>query len=437
MAVILRGDRPLRGTVRPTSDKSVSHRALILGAMAAGSTRIENLNPGADVRSTMECLRALGVRIDEDGACVVVQGRAGELRCPTGVLDCGNSGTTMRLLAGVIASQDFTATLDGDESLRRRPMRRVAVPLRGLGARVEGPDNAEHPPLIVTGPARRGGSFSSPVASAQIKSAALLAGAFGGQRVRIEEPGASRDHTERMLNAFGMECRHGEGFALVDPDRGQVLEAVDLSVPADPSAAALLAACAAVVPGSEIAFEDVLLNPRRTGFIEVMRRMGVFIDSEPTSEQAGEETGTVAVRAPESLDATKIEAGEVPGLIDEVPALAALAAFATGTTVFEGVAELRVKESDRLAEMVSLLAVFGIEAVADDDRLEVTGGVPRMERELPPTGDHRILMAAAILGLGARARGQDTGVALDPSIAAVSDPLYFDHLQELDGAVRD
>jgi 3-phosphoshikimate 1-carboxyvinyltransferase len=437
MAILLRGDAPLHGTVRPTSDKSVSHRALILGAMAEGTTRIDDLNPGQDVRSTMECLRALGVRFEMDGSAVLVTGRAGSLRCPSGVLDCGNSGTTMRLLAGVLASQDFTATLDGDDSLRRRPMRRVAVPLRGLGARVEGPDNAEHAPLIVTGPTRRGGSFSSPVASAQIKSAALLAGAFGGQRVRIEEPGASRDHTERMLNAFGMECRHGDGFALVDPDPDQVLQAIDLRVPADPSAAALLAACAAAVPGSAIDLTDVMLNPRRTGFLDVMRRLGVRLDTEITSTQAGEDTGILRVESAVDLGCTTVESREIPGLVDEVPALAALAAFATGQSTFEGVAELRLKESDRLAEMVDLLGAFGIQAKASESTLEVTGGQPRQERDLPPTRDHRILMAAAILGLGARARGQARELRLDPAVAAVSDPSFFDHLQEFTGAVRD
>lgn len=437
MGVILRGERPLRGRVRPVSDKSISHRALILGAMAEGTTRIDALNPGADVASTLSCLRALGVRIDVGPQVTTVEGRAGVLRCPTSVLDCANSGTTMRLLAGVLASQDFTATLDGDDSLRRRPMRRVAIPLRGLGARIEGPDNAEHAPLIVTGPARRGGSFSSPVASAQIKSAVLLAGAIAGLRVRIEEPGASRDHTERMLNAFGIECRSGEGYALVDPERDQRLRAISLTVPADPSAAALLAACAAVVPGSHVEFEDVLLNPRRTGFVDVLGRMGVKISATRTGESSGEEFGDLAVAASAGLTSTTINAAEIPRLIDEVPAIAAVAAFASGTTVFEGVSELRVKESDRLRSIVDLLAAFGIEAVATGDRLEVVGGRPTLAGDLPSTADHRILMCAAILGLGARASGADANPVFDPSVAAVSDPAFFDLLQELDGAARD
>jgi 3-phosphoshikimate 1-carboxyvinyltransferase len=433
MAIILRGDIPLRGTLRPASDKSVSHRAIILGAMAEGVTRVDALNSGADVASTIDCFRALGVRIRVESGAAEVEGRAGVLRCPTASLDCGNSGTTMRLLAGVLASQEFTATLDGDESLRRRPMRRIAVPLRGLGARVEGPDNGEHAPLIVTGPVRRGGSFSSPVASAQIKSAALLAGALGGQRVRIEEPGASRDHTERMLNAFGMECRFGEGFALVDPEPGQRLRAVDLSVPADPSAAALLAACAAVVPDSEIRLDGVMLNPRRTGFVAVMERMGAPITATAGATQAGEECGSLTVAGSKSLTATRVEAREVPSLVDEVPALAALAAFAAGTTVFDGVAELRVKESDRLQSIVQLLGAFGITANAEPDRLEVVGGTPRQLSGLPPTSDHRILMAAAVLGLGARARGQESSTIVDPTGAAISDPRFFDQLRELDG----
>jgi 3-phosphoshikimate 1-carboxyvinyltransferase len=436
MTVLLRGDRPLHGRVRPTSDKSISHRAVILAGLAEGTSAVDRLNPGADVASTAACLEMMGVRIERSGVQAIVHGRAGTLRCPTGVLDCGNSGTTMRLLAGVIASQEFTATLDGDESLRNRPMRRVAIPLRGLGARVEGPDNAEHAPLIVTGPVSRGGSFSSPVASAQIKSAALLAGALGGKRVRVEEPGMSRDHTERMLNAFGIECRFGDGFALVDPEPGQRLRAVDLTVPADPSAAALLCACAAAVPGSRIELDDVLLNPRRTGFLEVLSRMGIGCESVASAESGGEKVGRLDITAPESFGPTHIAREEVPRLVDEVPALAALAAFGEGTTVFEGVGELRVKESDRLASISELLAAFGVESRVDDDRLEVVGGAPRFRGELPSTSDHRILMAAAILGTGVRARGQEVRIELDPAAASVSDPAFFDHLQELDGAAR-
>ena len=437
MGVNLLGDRPLRGSVRPASDKSVSHRALMLGAMAEGRTVVEELNDGDDVAATMRCLRQLGVRIQYEGHRAEIEGRAGILRCPTGVLDCGNSGTSLRLLAGIIASQDFTATLDGDASLRARPMRRIAVPLRGLGARVEGPDNGEHAPLIVTGPARRGGSFSSPVASAQIKSAALLAGAFSSQRVRIEEPGNSRDHTERMLNAFGMECRHGEGFALVDPQPGQVLEAQELRIAADPSAAALLVACALAVPGSEVGFRELLLNPRRIGFTDVLRRMGASVQSSPSEIRAGEEVGALVVAANADLHSTVVERSEIPGLIDEIPALAVVAALATGTTVFDGVAELRLKESDRLASLVELLDAFSIAATATDDRLEISGGVPRLRGGLPETGDHRILMAAAALGLAARAAGQETTIELDPSLASVSDPRFFGLLQELDGAARD
>jgi 3-phosphoshikimate 1-carboxyvinyltransferase len=408
----------------------------MLGAMAEGRTVVEDLNDGEDVAATMRCLRQLGVRIQYEGRRAEIQGRAGILRCPTGVLDCGNSGTSLRLLAGIIASQDFTATLDGDTSLRARPMRRIAVPLRGLGVRVEGPDNGEHAPLIVTGPARRGGSFSSPVASAQIKSAALLAGAFSSQRVRIEEPGNSRDHTERMLNAFGMECRHGNGFALVDPEPGQVLEARELMVAADPSAAALLAACALAVPGSEVEFRELLLNPRRTGFMEVLRRMGAPVQVTAAGTQAGEEVGTLAISSAKDLQSTTISPSEIPGLIDEIPALAVVAALATGTTVFEGVAELRLKESDRLASLVELLDAFSIVARATDDRLEVSGGVARLRGGLPETADHRILMATAALGLAARASGQETTIELDPALAAVSDPRFFGLLQELDGAAR-
>jgi 3-phosphoshikimate 1-carboxyvinyltransferase len=405
--------------------------------MAEGRTVVEALNDGEDVAATMRCLRQLGVRIQYERDRAEIDGRSGILRCPTGVLDCGNSGTSLRLLAGIMASQDFTATLDGDASLRARPMRRIAVPLRGLGARVEGPDNGEHAPLIVTGPARRGGSFSSPVASAQIKSAALLAGAFSSQRVRIEEPGNSRDHTERMLTAFGMECRHGDGFALVDPNPGQLLRAQEMKIAADPSAAALLAGCALAVPGSEVEFRELLLNPRRTGFVDVLRRMGGSVQVTQAGTETGEEVGTLSGTAVDDLHSTTVLPSEIPGLIDEIPALAAVAALATGTTVFEGVAELRLKESDRLASLVELLDAFSIAARATEDRLEVSGGTPRLRGGLPETVDHRILMAAAALGLAARASGQEPSIELDPALASVSDPHFFGLLQELDGAARD
>jgi len=428
--VLLRGDRPLSGTVRPGGDKSISHRVLMLGAMAEGQTTIEGLNEGADVRSTMACLAALGVKITE-GDQVVVEGRAGELRCPTGVLDCGNSGTTMRLMAGLVATQPFTCTLDGDSSLSARPMRRVATPLRGMGVRVEGPDNASHPPLIVTGPVRRGGSFSIPVASAQVKSAALLAGACAGKRVRIEEPGASRDHTEHLLNAFGIACEHGEGFALVDPDPGQILQGRALKVPGDPSAAALLAACALAVPGSKVEITDTLLNPRRTGFVEVLRRMGCAVDVVIQGSDAGEDFGTLSFGSGE-LTSTTVLAKEVPSLIDEVPALTVVAAVSRGTTVFEGVRELRTKESDRLASLVQLLDAFSISAHADEDRLEVVGASPRLRADLPPSDDHRILMASAGLLLAARAGGQESLPQLDAAAVGISDPHFFASLGELD-----
>jgi 3-phosphoshikimate 1-carboxyvinyltransferase len=240
-----------------------------------------------------------------------------------------------------------------------------------------------------------------------------------------------------MLNAFGIECRFGDGFALVDPEPGQRLQALDLVIPADPSAAALLGACAAAVPGSRVELEDVLLNSRRTGFLDVLSRMGIGCESIEESESGGEKRGRLEIAAAENLKATRIEEGEIPRLVDEVPALAALAAFAEGTTVFEGVGELRVKESDRLASIADLLAAFGVESRIEDDRLEVVGGQPRLRDELPATEDHRILMAAAVLGTGARARGQESGIELDPAVACVSDPAFFDHLQELDGAARD
>ena len=236
--VAVDGSRPLRGELRPVGDKSITHRALLFNAVADGTATVHGGNPGADARSTASCLRALGVRIDEEGTGAwTVHGRGFRLRPATDALDCGNSGTTMRLLAGVCAGQPFTSTLDGDASLGRRPMERVAVPLRAMGARVEGPTNGARPPLVITGPVHRGGRFEIRVASAQVKSCLLLAGLLSGRAVEVVEPGASRDHTERMLAAMGAPIDAAPGHAAVGATRA--LRALDVDVPADPSSAAL------------------------------------------------------------------------------------------------------------------------------------------------------------------------------------------------------
>lgn len=431
--VAIDGSRPLRGRLRPVGDKSITHRALIFNALAEGDAHVRHANPGDDPRSTVSCLRALGVKIDDDGVGAWrVRGKGRVLRPATDALDCGNSGTTMRLLAGVCAGQSFTSTLDGDDSLRGRPMRRVAVPLRALGARVEGPSNGERPPLVITGGDLSPGTITIDVASAQVKSCLLLAGLVAGVDVGVKEPAPSRDHTERMLKAMGAPLESGPGWATLGAQT--TLHALDIDVPADPSAAALLAGVLAVVPGSDVEFVDLLRNPTRTRFVDVLERAGVQADWSATRDAAGDRVGTLQLRSGHALSPVEVVPDEVPALVDEVPALAAVAAFASGPSVFDGVGELRVKESDRIASMRALLAAFGVETEDGPERLVVHGGTARRPvAELPPTVDHRISMAAAILAAGVSARDGGGPVAVDLTAAVVSHPGFAADLEGLRG----
>ncbi len=429
--VAVDGSRPLRGELRPVGDKSITHRALLFDAIASGTATVRGGNPGADARSTAACLRALGVRIDDEGeGAWTVHGRGFRLRPATDALDCGNSGTTMRLLAGMCAGQPFTSTLDGDASLQQRPMERVAVPLRAMGARVEGPSNGARPPLVITGPADRGGRFEIPVASAQVKSCLLLAGLLSGRAVEVIEPGASRDHTERMLAAMGAPVDASPGRAALDVVHE--LRPIDVDVPADPSAAALVAAVVAVTPDSRVTFPHVLHNSTRTGFVEVLRAAGAVAEWSAPRAHAGETTADLTVEAAPVWTPLHVEASVVPSLIDEVPALVACAAFAPGTSVFDGVAELRVKESDRVASMQALLGAFGVDSESTDDRLLVHGGSPRRPTAaLPATDDHRIAMAATVLAAGVSARDGGGPIDVDLTAAAVSHPGFGHDLEGL------
>lgn len=427
-----RGDRPLRGSLRPPGDKSLSHRALIVLSLAEGEARITAANPGRDVASTASCVSACGVDLRGDATSGwTVRGRGPRWRPPTDRLDCGNSGTTARLLSGVLAGQDFTACLDGDASLRARPMRRVARPLRRLGARVEGPDNGEHLPLIVTGPIREGGTLRTEVPSAQVKSALLLAALVAGKDLRVEEEEPSRDHTEILLRALGAELEHGPRFAHLHA--GPPLLARDVEVAADPSAAAFPLVAALLVEGSEVTARDVLLNPTRVGFLSVLERMGARPRRERPRESLGESVADLVLAHAGRLRATTVAAGEVVSLVDEVPILAVAAAFAEGTTVFEGVGELRVKESDRLQAVVDLLQAWSVEAEAEGDRLLVHGGSPRPRHELAPFDDHRMAMAHAVLALAGTSRRPGTAARVDLESAAISDPDFARRLEDLQG----
>ena len=411
------------GTVRVPGDKSITHRALLLGAVARGTSRVTGALTSLDARSSARVLRQLGAEISplRSGRAVTVTGR-GRLRRPADVLDCGNSGTTTRLLLGLLAGQPFAATLTGDRSLRRRPMRRVTVPLARMGARFT-ERAGDGLPLTIRGGRLTPLHHELPVSSAQIKSALLLAGLAGGVEVELREPhGRSRDHTERMLRAFGFAVEEADGWIRFRPT-GHI-EPFELEVPGDPSSAAFLAGAAVLADGGELRIAGIGLNPTRAGFLAVLERMGAGVDVENTAERFGEPVGDLAIR-PAPLRATEVAPGEIPGLIDEIPLLAVVAARARGTTVFREVGELRVKESDRLELIAGNLRAVGGRASVVGDDLHVEGGLEAPRGAVRTAGDHRMAMAFAVLGTvpGARIRVDDM------ACAAVSFPRFPETLR--------
>lgn len=389
----------LQGALRVPGDKSLSHRYTLLGSIARGETTVTGLSPGADVASTLGCLRALGVEIATIGAAAVrIQGRGREaFRRPQASLDAGNSGTTMRLLLGVLAGCPFDAVLTGDVSLSGRPMGRVLDPLAKMGARVS--SVAGRPPVGITGGALTGIEWRTPVASAQIKSAILLAGLAAAGSTRVEEPLASRDHTERALPAFGVQVERGPLTCTILG--GQVLTAPrePLAVPGDPSSAAVWAAAAAALPGSSVRVDEVCLNPLRTGFLRALEAMGAEVEVETTGEVGGEPVGSIQVSHGSHRE-SRITAADVPALIDELPVLAARAALG-GALVVSGAAELRVKESDRIAALVGGLRRLGVEAEEHPDGFSVVGARRPTGGDVDACGDHRLVMAFALVALGA------------------------------------
>ncbi|MDX2193090.1 MAG: 3-phosphoshikimate 1-carboxyvinyltransferase [Gemmatimonadales bacterium] len=419
----------IHGTVRVPGDKSITHRGLLFGALARGRTHIGGALTSLDARSTARVLRQLGVTISPLGPdrLVTVQGRS-RFRRPEGRLHCGNSGTTTRLLLGLLAAHRFRATLTGDASLRRRPMRRVTAPLVAMGATVTaGP--ADGLPLEILGGRLRPLRHELPVASAQLKSALLLAGVAGGVEVALREPAPTRDHTERLLRAFGYTLETRDGWLHFAPT-GR-LEPFDLQVPGDPSSAAFLVGAAALAEGGELRLTGVGLNPTRTGFLAIVGRMGAAVHVEAGADQVGEPVGDLIAR-PAALRATDVSPREVAGAIDEIPLLAVLAARAEGTTRFRDCGELRVKESDRLALMAENLRTVGVEAEVQGDDLLVTGTDAPPVGPVRTAGDHRIAMAFAVLGTvpGARIRVDD------PACAAVSFPGFHDLLRSVRAPAR-
>jgi len=388
--------RPLQGTLAIPGDKSVSHRAVMFAALADGVSRIDGFLEGEDTRSTAAIFSQLGVRIETPSASQrIVHGVGVDgLKAPTSELDCGNAGTGMRLLAGLLAAQPFDSVLVGDDSLSRRPMRRVTGPLAQMGARIDTEDDGTPPLRIHGGQRLHGIDFVSPVASAQVKSAVLLAGLYAEGETSVTEPHPTRDYTERMLSAFGVEIAFAPGQARLRG--GQRLRATDIAVPADFSSAAFFIVAASVIPGSEVVLRAVGLNPRRTGLLAALRLMGADISEENHGEHGGEPVADLRVRhAP--LHGARIPEALVPDMIDEFPALFVAAAAAEGQTEVSGAAELRVKESDRLGAMAHGLRSLGVVVNETPDGATIHGG-PIGPGRIDSHGDHRIAMAFAIAG---------------------------------------
>ena len=429
----------ISGSHAVPGDKSLTHRALYLASLARGESRIYGALPSLDARSTARVLRKLGIEVSpltsrapRPASCVRVIGTPWHR--PNGPLDCGNSGTTTRLGLGLMAGRRFSATFTGDASLRRRPMRRVTDLLVAMGARVAyGPWAMGHEalgdglPLTITGGRLKGGSFQLPASSAQVKGAVLLAGVVGGVSVSVTEPnGLSRDHTERMLRAFGYDVRAGHGPARIDFEPTGRMVPFEFRVPADISSAAFLLAAAVLADSGEIRLTDVGVNPTRDGILRVLERMGATVRRENEREWLGEPVADL-IAGPSRLRAFRVDAGEIPSLIDEIPMLAVLASRAEGTSVFHDVGELRVKESDRLSLIAKNLQSLGVNAVADGDDLYVTG------TDKPPGGtvitenDHRIAMAFAVL-----AKVRSARIAIDNmDCAEVSFPNFRGTLNRL------
>ncbi|KZE47876.1 3-phosphoshikimate 1-carboxyvinyltransferase [Stenotrophomonas sp. PvP093] len=394
---IARKGQPLQGSLTIPGDKSVSHRSVMFAALADGTSHIEGFLEGEDTRATARIFSQLGVRIETPSPSQRIVHGVGidGLKAPEAPLDCGNAGTGMRLLAGLLAGQAFDCTLIGDESLSGRPMRRVTGPLSQMGARIDTQDDGTPPLHVHGGQTLHGIDFASPVASAQIKSAVLLAGLYAQGETRVLEPHPTRDYTERMLSAFGVDIEFSPGKARLRG--GQRLRATDIVVPADFSSAAFYLVAASIIPGSELRLKQVGLNPRRTGLLHALRLMGADITEENPAEQGGEPVADLVVRyAP--LKGARIPEALVPDMIDEFPALFVAAAAAEGQTVVSGAAELRVKESDRLAAMATGLRALGMQVDETEDGATLHGGARLGSGTIESHGDHRIAMAFAIAG---------------------------------------
>ncbi len=413
----------LKGSVALPGDKSISHRSLLFNALASGPAKISGLLNSEDVEATRRAVEALGAKVARDGRDLVVHPPKDGLKEPEDVIDCGNSGTTIRLLTGALASQPFFSVLTGDSSLRRRPMKRVVDPLRRMGAVLDGRMHGDRPPLSVRGQELRMTHHDLKIASAQVKTALLLAGLSSG--VAVREPRQSRDHTERLLMQMGCTLRKdAEDWLVLLPARE--LEPCDIKVPRDISAAAFFIVAANLVEGSEIFLENVGINPTRTGVLDALTAMGADVQIFPKKQTGPEPMADILARH-SPLVGTTIEGSLAVRSLDELPIIAIAAAFAEGETHIRDAAELRVKESDRIGRVCDGLRAMGIYVDEREDGMSITGGVPLGGAEVNASGDHRIAMAFAVAGLCVR-----NGVTIDGANSISSSyPLFFAHLEAL------
>jgi 3-phosphoshikimate 1-carboxyvinyltransferase len=426
---VVRPARNVRGSVELPGDKSISHRYGMLSGIAEGASRIENYSTGADCASTLGCMRALGVNWEGKSAgqnIIEVQGRGLSLAAPATPLDCGNSGSTMRMLSGIVAGQSFTSEMMGDESLSRRPMERVITPLSAMGARIESKQG--RPPMRITGGPLKSIDYKMPVASAQVKSCLLFAGLFADSETRVEESVRTRDHGEVALRAFGAELQRkkvGAGSE-VRIRGGQRLHGIEARVPGDLSSAAFFLCAAALFPGSQLNLPNLLMNPTRARLLDILMQMGLHISVTQLEEIHGEMVGSLQVEGAKLSGAT-IAGADSAALIDEIPVLAAIAPFTDKGIEVRDAKELRVKESDRISAVATNLRKMGAQVEEFEDGLNIPGGQTLRGAELDSFDDHRIAMAFAIAAL--RAEGET--LIRGAESAAISYPAFFENLEEL------
>lgn len=416
---------PLKGEVTVPGDKSVSHRSVMLGAISKGTTSISNFLEGADCLSTIDCFRKMGIEIERNPEEILIHGKGLHgLTAPSDILDVGNSGTTVRLLSGILAGQRFSSTLTGDESIQKRPMKRIITPLGAMGGDVKSIRGNDCVPLQIQGRTLKGIHYDSPVSSAQVKSCVLLAGLYADGPTSVTEPYLSRNHSELMLRSFGATVTSKDTTVTIEP--GPELTGQKLQVPGDISSAAYFIAAGLLVPGSELLIKNVGTNPTRDGILRVYRQMGADIQLLNQREQGQEPTADLLVKY-SALKGTVIQGGLIPTLIDELPVIAVMAAFADGTTVIKDAQELKVKESNRLDIIVHHLQAMGAEVTPTEDGMIIQGGALLHGAELDSHMDHRIAMSFAVAGLAAE--GETTIRRAD--CVNISYPKFYEDLQSL------